>query len=122
MNDEVVRAVQIDPHASKVGGASADPMVGSTLRKVFDAAKARIRRMDIRFVAEEDPLRQTILEVCRDNGIEIPTLCHDPRMSPSGACRMCVVEVDGRPSPPTACTTLDGLIAYVRDRALARQP
>ncbi len=36
---------------------------------------------------------QTILEVCRDNGIEIPTLCYEPKLPGFGACRMCVVEV-----------------------------
>ena len=38
---------------------------------------------------------QTILEVCRDNGIEIPTLCYEPKLPGFGACRMCVVEVEG---------------------------
>ena len=33
---------------------------------------------------------QTILEVCRDNGIEIPTLCYEPKLPGFGACRMCV--------------------------------
>ena len=32
---------------------------------------------------------QTILEVCRDNGIEIPTLCYEPKLPGFGACRMC---------------------------------
>ena len=31
---------------------------------------------------------QTILEVCRDNGIEIPTLCYEPKLPGFGACRM----------------------------------
>ena len=38
---------------------------------------------------------QTILEVCRDNGIEVPTLCYEPKLPGFGACRMCVVEVEG---------------------------
>ena len=36
---------------------------------------------------------QTILEVARENGIAIPTLCSNEALEPSGACRMCVVEV-----------------------------
>ena len=43
---------------------------------------------------------QTILEVCRDNGIEIPTLCYEPKLPGFGACRMCVVEVEGEEHPP----------------------
>jgi bidirectional [NiFe] hydrogenase diaphorase subunit len=36
---------------------------------------------------------QTILEVARENGIVIPTLCSNEALEPSGACRMCVVEI-----------------------------
>jgi len=47
---------------------------------------------------------QTILEVALENGIEIPNLCHDPRLKPTGACRMCLVEVQGQRGLVTACT------------------
>jgi formate dehydrogenase major subunit len=47
---------------------------------------------------------QTILEVCRDNGIEVPTLCYEPKLPGFGACRMCVVEVDGEDAPPISCS------------------
>ncbi|MFM9165842.1 MAG: 2Fe-2S iron-sulfur cluster-binding protein, partial [Candidatus Limnocylindrus sp.] len=42
---------------------------------------------------------QTILEVCRANGIEVPTLCYDPKLPGFGACRMCVVDVEGCDQP-----------------------
>jgi len=48
---------------------------------------------------------QTILEVCRNNGFQIPTLCHDDRLKPYGGCRLCVVEVDGFRRPLASCTT-----------------
>src|SRR3954465_436644 len=47
---------------------------------------------------------QTILEVCRDNGIEIPTLCYEPKLPGFGACRMCVCEVEGEDQPPISCS------------------
>jgi NADPH-dependent glutamate synthase beta subunit-like oxidoreductase/formate hydrogenlyase subunit 6/NADH:ubiquinone oxidoreductase subunit I/ferredoxin len=47
---------------------------------------------------------QTILEVCRDNGIEIPTLCYEPKLPGFGACRMCVVEVADEEYPPISCS------------------
>ena len=47
---------------------------------------------------------QTILEVCRDNDIEIPTLCYEPKLPGFGACRMCVVEVEGEDQPPISCS------------------
>src|SRR4051795_6886144 len=39
---------------------------------------------------------QTIWEAARDAGIDIPVLCHTPRMRPVGVCRMCAVDVGGR--------------------------
>jgi len=35
----------------------------------------------------------TILEVARENGIYIPTLCHNDELKPSGVCRLCMVEI-----------------------------
>jgi heterodisulfide reductase subunit A len=61
---------------------------------------------------------QTILEVARQNGIEIPTLCHHPLLEPYGACRLCTVEVirRGRSQLQTACThpAWDGLEVKTR--------
>ena len=56
---------------------------------------------------------QTILEVARQAGIEIPTLCHHPALEPYGACRLCTVEVirRGHSWLETSCTypAWDGL-------------
>jgi predicted molibdopterin-dependent oxidoreductase YjgC len=35
----------------------------------------------------------------------VPTLCHDPELKPFGACRLCIVQVEGLRGLPTACTT-----------------
>jgi formate dehydrogenase (NADP+) alpha subunit len=48
---------------------------------------------------------QTILEVARAEGVDIPTLCYDSRMEAYGACRMCLVEVEGARGPMAACGT-----------------
>lgn len=47
----------------------------------------------------------TILEAARSAGISIPTLCHHEKLTPYGACRLCVVEADagGRTSLVAAC-------------------
>jgi len=47
---------------------------------------------------------KTILEAALEAGIYIPNLCHHPDLKPIGACRVCVVEVEGLPDLPTACT------------------
>ncbi|MGI6752621.1 MAG: FAD-dependent oxidoreductase [Anaerovoracaceae bacterium] len=49
---------------------------------------------------------QTILDLARENGIEIPTLCHDDRVEVYGGCGLCVVEVEGNPKLVKACATL----------------
>ncbi len=47
---------------------------------------------------------ETILTALNRNGIIIPTLCRMKEFSPTGACRMCVVEVEGRERLVTACS------------------
>jgi predicted molibdopterin-dependent oxidoreductase YjgC len=48
---------------------------------------------------------ETILQVARRNGIDIPTLCWMKGASPTGACRMCVVEVEGARALVASCAT-----------------
>ena len=48
---------------------------------------------------------QTILSAAQDNEISIPTLCHLEGLSDVGACRLCVVEVEGTPKLLPSCTT-----------------
>jgi len=48
---------------------------------------------------------ETILQVAERNGIHIPTLCYLKGCTPTGACRICVVEVEGARSLMAACAT-----------------
>ncbi len=48
---------------------------------------------------------ETILEVTRRAKRDVPTLCHDPRLEPAGACRSCLVEVEGQRRLVPACKT-----------------
>ncbi|MFA6949210.1 MAG: [FeFe] hydrogenase, group A [Lentimicrobiaceae bacterium] len=47
---------------------------------------------------------ETILEALTRNGLKVPTLCHMPDLNPTGSCRMCVVEVEGKQNLITACS------------------
>src|ERR1039458_8163607 len=47
----------------------------------------------------------TILEAASDAGVKIPTLCHLEGVYDLGACRLCLVEVEGTPKLLPACTT-----------------
>lgn len=51
------------------------------------------------------PEGATILQVARDNGIDIPTLCYVEGFPPVGACRLCVVEVEGSRNLVGSCHT-----------------
>ncbi|HIF39599.1 MAG TPA: 4Fe-4S dicluster domain-containing protein [Planctomycetes bacterium] len=48
---------------------------------------------------------ETLYEVASRHGDKIPTLCYDKRLDPLGACRLCVVEVEGANGPLASCTT-----------------
>lgn len=52
--------------------------------------------------AEEN---KTILEVARQSGIFIPSLCDHPRLAPFTGCRLCIVEIKGRNGFPPSCGT-----------------
>lgn len=45
----------------------------------------------------------TVMEAARAAQIEIPHLCYHPELSVSGGCRLCMVEVAGRPFPMASC-------------------
>ena len=47
---------------------------------------------------------QTVLQVAEENGIVIPVFCYHRELRPEGACRVCLVEVEGAPRLATACT------------------
>ena len=47
----------------------------------------------------------TILDAAGENGVIIPTLCHDHRLEPTAACRICLVEVEGARGLVPACAT-----------------
>ncbi len=67
------------------------------------SVKIKTLKIDERDVgARED---QTILEVARENGINIPTLCQIDGLSDVGACRLCLVEIKGSPKLLPACMT-----------------
>jgi NADH dehydrogenase/NADH:ubiquinone oxidoreductase subunit G len=56
----------------------------------------------------------TILEVARENGIDIPTLCYHEKLTPIGACRLCVVEVEGSRTLVASCHTpiTEGMVIH----------
>lgn len=62
----------------------------------------------------------TILKAAEQIGIDIPRLCYDEELSLSGACRLCVVEVEGRPNLQAACVTqvTEGMVIHTESPAV----
>lgn len=58
------------------------------------------------------PAGATVLDAARAANIRIPTLCHHPKLTPFGGCRLCIVQIEGIPRPVTSCTTpaADGMV------------
>jgi predicted molibdopterin-dependent oxidoreductase YjgC len=64
----------------------------------------------------------TVLDATRALGGQIPTLCFDERQAPFGACRVCLVGIEGAPGPVASCTTLvrEGMEVATRDETARR--
>ena len=60
----------------------------------------------------------TILEAARKVGVEIPTLCYLKEVNEIGACRVCVVEVEGQDRCVTACNNVvqEGMVIRTNTR------
>lgn len=53
---------------------------------------------------------QTILDICRENGIDIPTLCFLKNICENSSCRMCMVEVNGKLVTSCSTNVNDGMV------------
>ncbi|MFO7448180.1 MAG: NADH-dependent [FeFe] hydrogenase, group A6 [Ignavibacteriaceae bacterium] len=64
----------------------------------------------------------TILEAAKSVGIQIPTLCHLKNLNPSGACRICSVEVEGQRGliPSCAYPVFDGMVVETNSTRVRR--
>lgn len=65
-------------------------------------AKIPVTIDDKKIMAESE---HSILDTCHENGIEILTMCHLKGLSDVGACRLCLVEIEGVSKLLSACTT-----------------
>lgn len=65
---------------------------------------------------------KSVLEIALENGVYIPHLCHHPNLHPIGACRLCVVEIEGTEELQTACTTpaFDGMVVTTKNDRIAK--
>ena len=68
---------------------------------------------------------EMLVDAAKGGDVEIPVFCYEPKLGgPVGACRMCLVEIEGIPKLQTACSTpvRDGMVVYTRtDRVVGAQ-
>ena len=76
----------------------------SVLRYYRDGARTMLQ-VTINGQRHEFPVGLTILTALRRLDVHVPTLCHDDRLKPTGACRLCSVEIVGWNRHVTACNT-----------------
>jgi formate dehydrogenase alpha subunit len=76
--------------------------------------------LDGREVAFEEG--ETLYLVASRERKEVPTLCYDDRLEAFGACRLCVVELEGARNPVASCTTVatDGMVVRTTSEAIER--
>src|SRR2546422_11192423 len=56
----------------------------------------------------------TIIQAAHEAGIAIPHYCYHPKLSIAGNCRMCLVELEGRPKLEISCNTpvVDNMVVF----------
>ncbi|HMQ33814.1 MAG TPA: bidirectional hydrogenase complex protein HoxU [Chloroflexaceae bacterium] len=79
---------------------------------------ARTLTIDGRLVSAREG--ESLLEAARDAGVNIPTLCHLDGLSEVGACRLCLVEIEGTSKLQPAChtTVSEGMVVHTNTERL----
>ena len=62
------------------------------------------------------PKGTLVIRAAEQLGIQIPRFCEHPLLSPVGACRQCLVHIEGQPKPPASCTTTctEGMVVHTQ--------
>jgi NADH-quinone oxidoreductase subunit G len=62
------------------------------------------------------PKGTLVIRAAEQLGIQIPRFCDHPLLDPVGACRQCLVHIEGQPKPPASCTTTctDGMVVHTQ--------
>jgi NADH-quinone oxidoreductase subunit G len=63
------------------------------------------------------PENSMLVDAAKQGDVEIPVFCYEPKLgAPVGACRMCLVEIEGIPKLQTGCSTpvKDGMVVYTQ--------
>ena len=60
------------------------------------------------------PADYNVIQAAKKLGIDIPALCYDPNLEVVGACRLCIVEIEGSRKLQTSCSTKvrEGMVVH----------
>jgi NADH-quinone oxidoreductase subunit G len=80
---------------------------GASLARPADGVSVTIDGFEITV-----PKGTLVIRAAELLGIQIPRFCDHPLLAPIGACRQCLVQIEGQPKPPASCTTTctDGMV------------
>jgi NADH-quinone oxidoreductase subunit G len=84
--------------SSTTGQAS--QTAGSEVARLVDGVTVTIDGFEITV-----PKGTLVIRAAEQLGIQIPRFCDHPLLDPVGACRQCLVHIEGQPKPPASCTT-----------------
>lgn len=84
----------------------------TTLDPAKTSAEPKTATLTLDGSTVEFTVGETLYEVCERERRHVPTLCYDDRLDAFGACRLCVVELEGARNPVASCTTqaADGMV------------
>jgi NADH-quinone oxidoreductase subunit G len=87
--------------------------------------QARMISFTIDGIEVQAPENAMLVDAAKLGDVEIPVFCYEPKLGqPVGACRMCLVEIEGIPKLQTGCSTAvkDGMVVYTQtDRVRTAQ-
>jgi len=92
----------VTPTTGQAGGEVARPPDGVTV--TIDGFEITV------------PKGTLVIRAAEQLGIEIPRFCEHPLLAPVGACRQCLVHIEGQPKPPASCTTActEGMVVHTQ--------
>ncbi|PZS02133.1 MAG: NADH dehydrogenase (quinone) subunit G [Candidatus Chloroheliales bacterium] len=84
-------------------------------------AKDNLVNLTIDGVPVRAPAGTLIWRAAQMAQIDIPIYCYHPKMKPLGACRICIVQVEGQPRLTTACTTpvTEAMVVHSRNQVVS---
>ena len=108
----------ITKHISRTRNVLPDNYNIESRHSILDTVKINIDERDI-----DAQAGSTVLQAALDAGIYIPHLCYHPDLEPIGACRLCIIEIDGMEGLPTSCSTpvSDGMIIRTKSEKITRR-